>query len=67
MTTCMLHGVSRPVALPHCTWSAVWCRPVRSPHIVVVSREWSSGTMLHCSHLSACLACLNGAACPHVS
>jgi hypothetical protein len=34
---------------------------------VVVSHEWSIGPALHCNHLSAHLAGLNGTACLHVS
>jgi hypothetical protein len=34
---------------------------------IAVSHEWSTGSTLHCSRMSACLAGLNGAACPHVS
>jgi hypothetical protein len=51
-------GTSRPVILPHCTWSAVWHHAVGSPGTVVVSGEWSTVLVLHCSHTRA--------ACPHV-
>jgi hypothetical protein len=37
-----------------------------SPHTVAVSCEWSAGLVQHCSRLPARLACVNGAAYPHV-
>jgi hypothetical protein len=44
------------VALPHHARLAVWRHPVGLPHIVVVSCEWSTGSVLHCSRLSTRLA-----------
>jgi hypothetical protein len=54
------------IALPHRARLAVWRHPVGLPHIVVVSCEWSTGSVLHCSRLSTRLARHDGVACPHV-
>jgi hypothetical protein len=51
-------GASRPVILPHHTWSAAWCCAARSPGTIAVPDEWSIGSMLHYSRTVA--------VCPHV-
>jgi hypothetical protein len=59
-------SASCPVALPCHARSAVWHHPVGSSRTVAVFCEWSTGTTLHCIHLSAHLTYHDGAACLHV-
>jgi hypothetical protein len=59
-------SVSYPILLSCHARSAVWCHPVESPHIVVVSCKWSIGPVLHCCRLSARLTGSDNATCSHV-
>jgi hypothetical protein len=59
-------GMSSPIALPHCTWLALWHHPVRSPCTVAVSCEWSARPERHCSRLSARLVAINRVTYPNV-
>jgi hypothetical protein len=46
--------------------SAAWRRTVGSLDTVAEPGEWSIGSVLHCSRLSARLIGINCVACPHV-
>jgi hypothetical protein len=54
------------VVLPCCARSAVRHCPVKSPGDIAVPRNWSTGPVWYCSHMSARLTDIKSAACLHV-